>query len=394
MARLIFYSHDGYGIGHFRRNMTIARRVIELDPSSSVLLATGSKMAGHFDLTDGLDVLELPSLAKVSNGHYEARRLHLGAQEIRDLRRDLLDAAVRSFKPHAILVDKHPLGVHGELVHALRRLLSDGGRAALGLRDVLDDPATVRDEWTPSAVRAIETYYDRLLVYGQRGLLDPLEDYKLPDTVRRLSEFCGYVIDEAPAAAGVPPLPKGRRVVVACAGGGEDGAELLRTFAKAARGAPWAGVVVAGPLTSASDLVHLTALGAQAGVRVVRFVAGLSSWFELADAVVCMGGYNTLAEVVAAGARVICVPRVRPRTEQLIRARAFAAHGLLRLLAPDDLTPSTLRDAVDAALADGRERPRGSVVLDLRGADRAARQLLRLVEPAGALAPPLARTVA
>ena len=53
MARLIFYSHDGYGIGHFRRNMVIARRLIELEPSSSVLLATGSKMAGHFDLADG-----------------------------------------------------------------------------------------------------------------------------------------------------------------------------------------------------------------------------------------------------------------------------------------------------------------------------------------------------
>src|SRR5204862_7856800 len=120
-------------------------------------------------------------------GHYAARRLHLGAQEIRDLRRDLLDAAVRSFRPHAMLVDKHPLGVHGELIPALRSLLADGGRAALGLRDVLDDPATVRDEWTPSAVRAIETYYDRLLVYGQRGLLGPLEDHQLPATVRRLS---------------------------------------------------------------------------------------------------------------------------------------------------------------------------------------------------------------
>ena len=46
------------------------------------------------------------------------------------------------------------------------------------------------------------------------------------------------------------------------------------------------------------------------------------------------GGYNTLAEAALHAVPAVCVPRVAPRSEQLIRARAFERLGLLRLLHP------------------------------------------------------------
>jgi hypothetical protein len=39
--RFLFYSHDGYGLGHTCRNLAIARALTELAPRASVLLATG-----------------------------------------------------------------------------------------------------------------------------------------------------------------------------------------------------------------------------------------------------------------------------------------------------------------------------------------------------------------
>ena len=56
----------------------------------------------------------------------------------------------------------------------------------------------------------------------------------------------------------------------------------------------------------------------------------LSAWFGDVDALVCMGGYNTLAEAANAGTATVCVPRVAPRAEQAIRAQAFARLGLLQ----------------------------------------------------------------
>jgi hypothetical protein len=39
--RYLFYSHDGFGLGHARRNNIIARALVDADPSASVTLVTG-----------------------------------------------------------------------------------------------------------------------------------------------------------------------------------------------------------------------------------------------------------------------------------------------------------------------------------------------------------------
>jgi len=46
-----------------------------------------------------------------------------------------------------LLVDKHPLGVAGELRGALSALRRSDGVAVLGLRDILDEAEVVRQEW-------------------------------------------------------------------------------------------------------------------------------------------------------------------------------------------------------------------------------------------------------
>jgi predicted glycosyltransferase len=106
----------------------------------------------------------------------------------------------------------------------------------------------------------------------------------------------------------------------------------------------------------------------------------VGSWFSHVDALVCMGGYNTLCEATSRGTPTLCVPRVRPRREQLIRARAFARLGLLRVAEPDALTPDLLRREVAALLGESR-RPlaeRAQAALGFDGAAAAAAELLAL----------------
>jgi predicted glycosyltransferase len=106
----------------------------------------------------------------------------------------------------------------------------------------------------------------------------------------------------------------------------------------------------------------------------------IASWFSHADALVCMGGYNTLCEATSRGTPTLCVPRVRPRREQLIRARAFARLGLLSVVEPEVLTPKLLRRKGAALLgADRRELAgRAQAALGFDGAAAAARELLDL----------------
>jgi predicted glycosyltransferase len=86
-----------------------------------------------------------------------------------------------------------------------------------------------------------------------------------------------------------------------------------------------------------------------------------------------MGGYNTVIEALTARKRLIICPRVTPRTEQVIRARAIAARGLARVVRIDRESPNALALAIRQALADPPPPP-GGILLD--GADRVAEILL------------------
>jgi predicted glycosyltransferase len=386
--RFMLYSHDGLGLGHVRRNLAIAAALTEAEPEASVLVVTGCTELGEHGLGRNVDVLTVPGLRKLGDGSYSARRLAMSGHDIRALRTAQIEAAVRGFHPDVMLVDKHPLGVREELRPALETLLAAGGRAALGLRDVLDHPATVRREWRASSLIATaQEYFERLLVYGDRSVVDFVQEYRLPAPLAVRARYCGYVVHpQATRTLAVDALPSfatrltHRPTVLATAGGGEDGWALLETFVQSAAGAPWYGVVVTGPQLSSSERGALRARAEEAGVDFHVSVPGVSSWFPHVDALVCMGGYNTLSEAISCGTPTICVPRVRPRREQLIRARSFAGLGLLRVLEPTRLDSGTLRDEVTRTLADDRRLTarRALAVLSFDGARRAAQELLAL----------------
>jgi predicted glycosyltransferase len=258
----------------------------------------------------------------------------------------------------------------------------------LGLRDILDDPATVAEEWSASGViEEMERFVDRVLIYGDPRVHDLVEEYGLPASLAALSRYCGYVVNPEPAhAQAVDSLPEfatrlGRRpTVLATAGGGEDGWSLLGAFVRAARDADWDAVVVCGPQLSAARRHQLRARSLESGVEFHVNEPDVSSWFSHVDALVCMGGYNTLCEATSRGTPTLCVPRVRPRREQLIRARAFARLGLLRVAEPDVLTPDLLRRDVAGLLGASRRRlaERAHAALGFDGAAAAAAELLAL----------------
>jgi predicted glycosyltransferase len=387
--RFILYSHDGLGLGHVRRNLAVAAALTAGAADASVIVATGADAADRLGIPPGVDVLKLPGLRKVDNDRYAARRLRVSSEDVCAVRSALLAAAVVAFGPSVMLVDKHPLGVGGELRPALDALRAAGGRAVLGLRDVLDDRASVRREWTNhDLARTVAAYYERVLIYGSRDILDPVAEYRLSASVAQRTSFCGYVLNRRADGGwdsdALPTLtrPRSRPVVLATAGGGEDGFGLLRTFIEAAAGAPWDAIVVAGPQSGKDDRQRLKRMAAETGVSFATFVPGLSAAFTVVDALVSMGGYNTLTEAAASGVPTVCVPRVVPRTEQLIRARAFARRGLLRLLEPERLNAETLRAEVACALSWSRERVarRAAAALGLEGAAAAARDLIELAQ--------------
>lgn len=351
--RIALYSHDTQGLGHIRRNLLIARALCRDGSRPIILLCSGLREASAFAMPPGVDCLTLPSLAKGTNGEYFPRSLGISMTDLIRVRSDTIAAVLKSFEPDVLIVDKVPAGASGELLASLRLLRSRGAtRVVLGLREILDDPDTVRREWAEGGYEsAIREYYHRIWIYGDRAIYDTAREYGFPADIEAMVRYTGYlnpldVDDDHPGHDAEPhlDLPPGP-LVLCLVGGGRDGLPLAEAFLRASLPEGAHGVLVTGPLMPAEARATLEGLAAAHDrVRLLKFITDPCPLLRRADRVIAMGGYNTVCEILAFRKRALIVPRVEPRTEQLIRAERFAGLGLLDRLHPDRLSPAALGD--------------------------------------------------
>ena len=120
--------------------------------------------------------------------------MNVSPEEIRAMRIELLLTAVKALHPDAVLVDKHPFGASGEFKAGLNALRKIGGRAVLGLRDIMDDQDQLAEEWDrKAAMPALENLYDNIWVYGSDRIYDPLAGLSVSNAVRRKMTYTGYL---------------------------------------------------------------------------------------------------------------------------------------------------------------------------------------------------------
>lgn len=364
--RVALYSHDTQGLGHIRRNLAIATALAAAEPASEILIISGAPGAGALPLPPGTDCLTLPALGKRADGSYQPRSLAASLGALTELRSRIIQAALTSFDPDLLIVDKVPWGACGELEPALADLRSRGkARCVLGLRDVLDAPDVARREWRQQrATEAVMLHYDAVWIYGDPSTFDLVADCGLPPVVARRVTYTGYLGHRRPATHSGPigPLPS-NPFALCLVGGGQDGLDLAAAFVQARLPDGRSGVVLTGPYMTGEDRCVLDRCAADRPDMVVAgYVGGAEHLVTAAESVVSMGGYNSVCELLTSGKRALIVPRVRPRAEQLVRAARLAEHGLVDLLHPDDLSPERLSTWL--ATAPGDMAPRDRIDLD------------------------------
>ncbi|MEZ5977248.1 MAG: glycosyltransferase [Planctomycetota bacterium] len=376
--RILLYSHDSQGLGHLRRSLTLASRLVETLGDVNAVVATGSPCATHFQVPRGVDLVKLPSVGKDADGAYVSRTLDLPVESTIALRRTLLEGLWNGFRPDLLVVDHQVTGLFDEVVPLLERSRESGTRTILGVRDVIDAPERVAEEWGRDRVRwALREGYDRVCVYGSEKVFDARAAYPFPPELGQRLEYVGYVVRRE-ARTGPAAMPEPLPEVLVTTGGGEDGEKRIAAYLEACALArpTWQSTIVTGPMLSLDAERRLRLAGRNVpNVEWHRFLDDLPQRMARADAVVSMAGYNTVAELLAARRRPVLLPRRRPRREQEIRAGALERLGLAYVA--DERDPRGLRNCVEAAL-DRRERAEmPGVALDgVDGLTAVARELL------------------
>lgn len=343
--RVLIYSHDSFGLGHLRRCQTIAQALVAADPHVSVLILSGSPIIGRFDFGERVDFVRIPGIIKLKNGEYTSLALGIDLEQTLAMRAAIIRHTAAAFAPDLFIVDKEPLGLRGEVRETLEALQKSGCPLVLGLRDVLDAPDALAQEWArKQAMPALHDLYDEIWVYGLPQIFDPLADMDLPDSVRRKTSFTGYLRrtlpepDVAQRTAHAKATDADDPFLLVTPGGGGDGDTMvdwvLRAYESGAR-LPYRALITLGPFMAADRQREFQERArVLSAIDMMTFDAYIESLIARASGIVTMGGYNTFCEILSFDRPALIVPRTHPRREQWIRAERARALGLAVMLDP------------------------------------------------------------
>jgi len=357
---ILMYSHDTYGLGHIRRTLALAQSILQEE--HTIIIITGSPLVGRFDIPHGIDFVRIPGMIKKNNELYLPHSIKVDPALALAIRRDIILATAQAFRPALFLVDKAPLGLKNEVLPTLHWLHDKlpGTKLVLGLRDIMDNSENTISEWKEKKIYdALEKLYSEIWVYGSRDIYDPIQEYAMPPSIAPKVQFTGYIPRQIPLprnrsrlrrAMGISP---GEKFVLVTTGGGGDGYKVLDTFltmleTKAHQ--EFKSMIITGPLLAEELYDQLAARAHKLKVRIVKFYRKMEKAILAADCVVSMGGYNTMCEIICAGRPSLVVPRSTPREEQLIRARLFAAKGLLEYIPWEEVDALKMQDKLTLLL--------------------------------------------
>ncbi|WP_259667350.1 glycosyltransferase family protein [Rhizobium lentis] len=365
--RIFFYVQHLLGIGHIARASRIANALVQ--DGFDVTVVTGGLPVPGFP-GEGVRTVALPAVVASNagfSGLADADGRPAGADFLA-ARRDLLLDAFHASRPDVVIIEAFPFGrrqMRFELLPLLAAIEEADPRPKLlsSVRDILQENRKAgRDAET---VKLVRDHFDAVLVHGDPDFVRLEDTFPLTPEIADRMRYTGLV---AP-----PPAPEPAEIfdIIASAGGGAVGAELIGAAKEAAALLPdhlrW--LLIAGPNLPEADFVKLSQ-DAVANVTLVRFRKDFPSLLRRAKVSISQAGYNTVGDLLRSECRAILIPFVAGgETEQTVRAERLQALDLAEILPEQGLTADHVKEAVERALAVPRQRP---VSLDLEGAEKTA----------------------
>jgi predicted glycosyltransferase len=380
MSGVFFYVQNLLGIGHLRRAAVLAKAMSEAGLTVD-FVAGGMPVVG-LDI-GGARLVQLPPVRSADERFSalldaEGRPIDEAWRQRR--RAALLEAFARS-GPGALMVELYPFGRRAfrfELQPLLEAASARADRPAIlcSVRDILVEKG--KPGRAEEAAELVARHFDAVLVHGDPAVAAFSASFPAAQRIADKLHYTGYVVEARPEAVASGAAPEGE--VLVSAGGGAVGRPLVEAALaarplSAARDLPWR--LVMGPQYPEPEASRLLA-EAGPGLAVERFRPDLARLFGRCALSISQAGYNTVLELVSAGARAIVVPfSAGAESEQASRARLLEQRGLLTVVEEAMLAPDTLAAAIDRALARPRPIPGGG--LRLSGARETAAFLLEAV---------------
>jgi predicted glycosyltransferase len=190
---VLIYSHDGRGLGHVSRGVTIGMALRRLFPKLKILFVSGFKQTATLVGPCPLEWMKLPSYeTQIIKGKSKGR---LGNTNIKNCylgpaRANIIESIITNFKPRCVLVDHDPPGKRDELLPSLRLTKGTDTIWILGIRAVVGEVTAI---WSALSKHTFQEHYHSLLWYGDEKVLGGEIPYAIGDYFATNPIVTGYV---------------------------------------------------------------------------------------------------------------------------------------------------------------------------------------------------------
>ncbi len=348
--RVLYYVQHLLGVGHVFRAVRIVSALLE--GGFEVDLVHGGERLPDFDAGKAR-VHFLPSLVS-RQGDFSVLLGHDGKPADDAYKADRRDRLLRIFsdrQPDIVVTEAFPFGrrqMHFELLPLMEAIDTASRRPLVfaSIRDILQ--AGNKPSKDKQTVELVKRYFDGVLVHGDPGLI------RLEETFPHASEIASQLFYTGIVTPTADGIAADRFDVVVSAGGGLLGRELVMAAVEAKplsalKDASWC--VLTGPYLDLADYQRLEQLAGD-GVQIRRFIPHLHRTLAGAQLSISLAGYNTVADLMAAGCRAIVAPQWNDKeTEQLHRAQLLSQRGLVEMIGHEDKKPAMLLRAIEHVMA-------------------------------------------
>ncbi len=190
---ILIYAHDGRGLGHASRSITIGMALRRMYPELRVLFVSGCKVSQDLIGTVPLDWLKLPSYeTEVVQGKSRGiiGNAMFSDNDLGELRAAQITQIVSLYRPRLVLCDHTPQGKHRELIPAIKSTDLADTLWVLGVRGVVGAVSQARSEMARNLFR---DHYTSLLWYGDSSVLGGEHLLQLETQYGVRPAECGYV---------------------------------------------------------------------------------------------------------------------------------------------------------------------------------------------------------
>lgn len=369
---VLFYVQHLLGIGHLRRAFRIVDALTQ--EGIGVTLVSGGEPLPILAAPRAERVVQLSPIRARDAGFRElidadGRPVD---EKLWNVRRTALLSAFAAARPDAVLIEAFPFGRRAfrfELVALIEAARCHQPRSLVlcSLRDVVVAPEDVTR--CHEIIRRVRADFDFVLVHGDPAFIPLAASFPFASQIADRLIYTGYVGDNVESDPADETL--GLDEVLISAGGGAVGGRLLGVALEARRQGCLANLnwrLLAGPNLPDAEFSSLSA-DLPEGVIVERFRRDFPQMLRRCRVSVSQAGYNTMLDILEAGAAAVVVPFSAHReTEQSLRAERLAARGAIGLVRENELSPSRLAQEMRRMIARGP----GLVSIDTGGGRRTA----------------------